>query len=75
MAERFDRYLAKYGAATVIALFLVWWMASDVSGSLHSLRTMLESHVSETNFYLRAICLNTSQNEAQRASCIPPERR
>lgn len=30
----------------------------------------LEAHVSETNFYLRQVCINTSQTEAQRSGCI-----
>jgi hypothetical protein len=75
MQTAWERYISKYGAATAIALFLVWYLASDVSGSLRALKLALDNHVSETNFYLRAICNNTATTEGQRANCIAPERR
>lgn len=70
-----DKTLTKYGVATVIALFLVWWITGDVSGALKSIKGTLEEHVSENNFYLRQVCLNTATTESQRVGCIPPRER
>lgn len=67
--ERWERILTKYGAATAIALFLVWWLASDVSGQISAVRATLAGHVVETNFYLRQICLNTSKDPQQAMGC------
>lgn len=70
--DRWERILGKYGLATVIALGLTAWLASNVSGQVSKVRETLDLHVSETNFYLRQVCINTAQNEGQRAGCIPP---
>lgn len=70
MSERIASLSQKYGPMAAIGLFLVWWMASDVSGSLKALTETLNNHASETAFYMRQVCLNTAQNEAQRAGCI-----
>ena len=61
----------KYGVAGAIALFLVWWLASNVSGQVTKIQETLGAHVTETNFYLRQICLNTARDETQRAGCWP----
>jgi hypothetical protein len=71
MTDKIASFANKYGALGAIAVFLVWWMANDVSGTLRALDQALSGHVSETNFYLRSICLNTAQSEAQRAGCFP----
>lgn len=66
-----DKALTKYGVATVIAMFLVWWITGDVSGTLKGMRATLDEHVTETAIYLRQICLNTATSENQRAGCSP----
>ncbi len=71
MTDRIERMLNKYGVAVVIALFLVWWMTTDISGRIGRMDDQLGDHVKETNFYLRQVCLNTAQTEAERAGCIP----
>jgi hypothetical protein len=71
MTDKIASLAHKYGALGAIAVFLVWWMANDVTGTLRALDQALTGHVSETNFYLRSICLNTATTEAQRAGCIP----
>lgn len=70
VGEHWERILTKYGAATLIALGLVWWLASNVSGQVAEVRKTLDAHVTETNFYLKNICINTAQIESQRAACI-----
>jgi hypothetical protein len=71
MTDKLSSLVNKYGVIGAIAVFLVWWMANDVTGTLRALDQALSGHVSETNFYLRSICLNTAQTEGQRAGCIP----
>lgn len=66
--------LQKYGLATAIACFLIWWVTQDVSGTIRDIQTSLDQHISESAYYLRGICLNTSNTDAQRANCIPPAR-
>lgn len=69
MDTRWERVLSKYGAATLIALFLVWWVTSGVSGGIAAIQQSLRDHVSETTFYLHAICVNAAKDEGQRANC------
>lgn len=66
-----DKLLKAYGAATVIALFLVYWLTGDVMGTLKTLAATTNEHATETAIYLRQICLNTATTENQRAGCPP----
>ena len=66
-----ERILTKWGLATLLALGLVWWIATDVSGTMRDIRNKLDTHMNDTTFYLRQVCLNTATNESQRAGCIP----
>lgn len=68
----YERVLSKYGLATALAVFFVYWITSDVSGTTRAIKTALDNHISETAYYLRAICINTSTDDAQRASCMLP---
>jgi hypothetical protein len=68
----FAKVLEKYGLATVLALFFVWWVTSDLSGSVRAIQDTLTEHISESAYYMRQICLNTAQDESQRAACIAP---
>ena len=61
--------IAKYGPVALIAVFLVWFIAGNLSSDVEAMRDMLRDHISETNYYLRQICINTARDEAQRASC------
>ncbi len=70
-----ERLIAKYGEVTVIALALVWWLASDVSGTVRGVREDLREHILTTNYYLKQICLNGATSDVQRYACIPPEER
>lgn len=69
--DRWERLLTKYGAATMIALFLVWWMSAGISADMKAIRSDLAQHVTETNIYLRQICLNTSATPQQAIGCEP----
>lgn len=74
MTEQWERIANKYGIPAVIALFLVWWLTSGVSADISAIKAALGLHTSETNFYLRQVCLNTAQTENQRAACIALDR-
>lgn len=63
----------RYGAPTIIALGLVWFLAMHADGMLHAMSESLQEHITEQKFFLRAICMNTATSENQRASCIPPQ--
>ena len=69
----YEKVLTKYGLATFLAVFLVWWVTADVSGAIKHIQASLNEHISENAYYLRGICLNTAQTDAQRANCIPPQ--
>lgn len=66
-----ERVLTKWGLATLLAIGLVWWIASDVSGTQHRIEAKLDTHMNESAYYLRAICLHTAKDESERAGCIP----
>lgn len=59
----------KYGVAAAIALFLVWWLAADVSGTLRRLDTALSAHASGTSHLLFQICVNTADTASELAGC------
>lgn len=68
----YERTLSKYGLATALAIFFVYWITSDVSGTMRSIKDTLDGHITETAYYLRAICINTAQDDAQRSACVVP---
>jgi len=67
-----ERILAKYGLATVLAIAFFYWLTSDVSGTMRDIQRKLDDHISESAYYLRQICINTSTDEKGRAACQPP---
>lgn len=66
------RLLDRFGPWVVIAGFLIYWVTNGLSAKVDAINSSVTSHVSESNFYMRQICLNTAKDDAQRASCIPP---
>ena len=64
--------LLRYGFATAAATYLIWALASDVSGRIQDIQASMHEHTSETAFYLRAICLNVAKDDVQRAGCVLP---
>ena len=66
------RITDRYGVVAIIAMFLVWMLSNAVAQDLRSVSSKLDSHIDEQRFYLRAICLNTAQDDAARAQCFPP---
>jgi hypothetical protein len=70
MTDKLASFANKYGIPGALALLLTWWLASDVSGTLRALAENLNTHSSETAYYMRQVCLNTAQNEAQRSGCL-----
>lgn len=65
----YEKVITRYGFATFVAVFLLWRMATTLSGDIASIKTVLNEHVSETAHYLRGICLHTASNETERAEC------
>lgn len=77
-AGRAEKLLNRYGLATllVIALsafliFVVDREMVDLKAQLRETEDQLRIHMSESAFYMRQTCINTAQNEAQRAACHP----
>lgn len=68
----YERVLMKYGLSTAIAVFLIWKMTTGISGHIDQIQTALNEHITETAYYLRAICVNTAQDDIQRAACMMP---
>lgn len=75
MTQTWTDILKRYGLASLIAVYLLWWATDGLAMKVDRLVLMMHTHVTESNFYLRALCLNSAQNETQRASCIPPSER
>lgn len=70
----------KYGVPSAIALALTWFLMHSVTNAQAKTQESLERHITdmqkeqiENRFYLRAICVNGAHDDAQRASCVPPE--
>lgn len=74
------RVLYKYGVPSAIALFLVWVVATqllaavrDIQSSLQRVESGIHDHSFQTNFYMRAMCVNTAvQAGKPPAVCDPP---
>ena len=71
MTDHMIPILAKFGPITAIAVGVVWWLTYSLSGDLHAVKASQERHAMETAFYLRALCVNSAKDDAQRAACIP----
>jgi hypothetical protein len=68
-----------YGIPGAICLFLVYLLAvnvpsaiADVSKSVAAIREAQAKDHRDQTYYLRAICLNLSKDETQRALCSAP---
>lgn len=84
MTDRVLFWSVRYGPAAVIAVLLVFWLTHSFAAQLESQGTELRAlgstlslHSSETAYFLRAICINAADHDAQKlANCeLPPERR
>lgn len=64
------RAVERFGVLAAFAAFLLWYVTLG-PGNDRTLADTLNRHVTETQFYLRAICLNTAQSDNQRAACEP----
>ncbi len=60
----------RLGVPAGIALFLVWFVTLGFAADIRTVKEALTKHSAEQRFYLRAICINTAQTDAQRALCI-----
>lgn len=70
----YAQIISKYGLATFLAVYLVWQLSTGVSGKIEKIQVSLNEHISETAYYLRQICINSAQDETQRAACLAPHR-
>lgn len=62
-----------FGVGTVFAAYLLWFLTTTMAAGQAALTKTLNEHVAASAFYLRAICVNVSTNETQRALCEPRE--
>lgn len=63
--------LARYGFATAVAAVLIWSLLGDLRADVSAMR---DEHL-EMRFFLRAICNNDADTDAERANCVPPSER
>ena len=75
MTDLMKAALEKYGVTAAIAIGLIVWLTVVLKADLDTLKTaqevMQREHL-ELRFYLRGICLNSADGEAERANCQPP---
>ena len=57
------------GPMTVLALGLVWWLTMGLGARLDDHMQQTDERGAVWRFYLRAICLNTADTDAERAIC------
>ncbi len=81
MTDRLADLAQKYGPLAMIAMFLVWYLASDISGKLErqtialsEVARAMAAHQAETNFYMRALCFNAADTPQKIANCQDPRR-
>jgi hypothetical protein len=65
------RITFKWGVGSAIALYLVYQVTQAFGSTLVTIRDEQRTHISETNFYLRQVCLNTAKDDVQRSGCYP----
>jgi hypothetical protein len=67
------RVLWRYGIPGFIALYLVYQGSQGFGLTLDAIKDEQRTHVSETNFYLRQLCVFTAKTAgADPAACILP---
>jgi hypothetical protein len=64
--------LKDHGLATVIAIFLIYWLTNDVRADLKTIGLNLRDHMQETTYFARQICINTAKNADQTMACEVP---
>ena len=81
--------IRKHGPMTIIALGLTLWLTRSVSSDMKEQTEAISANAAalqrhdaeskladqETRFFLRQICVNTADNESERAACIGESRR
>lgn len=66
------RAAERFGVITVIAAFLIWFLAGNIAGEIKGLREDVRSHMREQSvliFYLQQICRNGASTSG---ACEPP---
>lgn len=83
---RAERAMDRWGAPTVLLVFVCvgFWLLytgklDDLMQAQAATQRSIEAHVNQMNvdrtewrFYLRALCVNSADSEAERANCVPP---
>jgi alkanesulfonate monooxygenase SsuD/methylene tetrahydromethanopterin reductase-like flavin-dependent oxidoreductase (luciferase family) len=69
----------QFGLWAVVAVGLILFLGWHVSAAIAQVSAKVDAHAteagrdsSELSFYLRALCFNAADDEAERAACIPP---
>jgi hypothetical protein len=70
------RAASALGVPSLIAVGLAWWLTMFMSGALLRIEQKIDHHEAarakdsqQMNGFLYAICLNTADNETERARC------
>ena len=67
------RVLWRYGIVGATMLYLVWQGTQGFGSTLNAIKDEQRTHISETNFYLRQLCVFTAKTAgADPAACIMP---
>lgn len=64
--------ISKFGLATILALGFFYWLTSSVEADIKEIKKSQLEHSTEAAYYMWRVCLNTAQDDASRAACIPP---
>jgi hypothetical protein len=66
----YTRFIASVGVPSAIALFLVWFLSSQVMTAIQEHADASDVLLRELLSVSRQICLNTSDDSISRAACI-----
>lgn len=71
--DRAERVLSRYGLGTLLAISLTIWLVMEISRGVQNINAMLSGHISDSNFYLRALCVNSADTSQKLANCQAPQ--
>ena len=64
------RVTLKAGLPVAVSIYLIWLMSATITTGLDAIGTELHDHTSESRYFMRQICINTSKTDSERAACF-----
>jgi hypothetical protein len=68
----YTKFVASVGVPSAIALFLVWFLSSQVMSAIQEHADSSDVLLRELLSVSRQICLNTAEDAVSRAACLTP---